>query len=444
MKKRYLTKIPVLLGTITLSLCGCSSTEYTDLMQLRNTNENSPVIIDTITGEVDNTSTQTESLSPATALECPVGEDFVKPEIAITDFGVRLFQNSVENETNTLLSPLSILFALSMTANGAQGNTLTQMEYVLGMPVDQLNTCLKLYMDALPDDDTYQLKAANSIWFKDDPNLTVKDTFLQTNADYYDAGIYKVPFDDTALKSINGWVKENTDGMIPMILDEIPADAVMYLINALAFDAEWEKIYKESSIRTKDFTLEDGTVRQAELMYSEEKLFLEDDLATGFIKYYDDKAYAFAALLPKEGVSVTDYVASLTGEHLQKLLNTPESVTVHAAIPKFECEYSTELSELLSNMGMPDAFRGDTADFSALGSSTAGNLYIGRVLHKTFLTLDEKGTKAGAVTAVEMKKESAEIDTRTVTLNRPFVYMLIDCECQIPIFMGTLMDVEKQ
>lgn len=430
MKKRnkYLTRTLALFSTLVLTLCGCSTTEYTDLMELRTS--------------APNASSQTQSAKPVT-LECPVGEVLINPETAITDFGVRLFQNSIDNDTNTLISPLSVLFALSMTANGAEGDTLAQMESVLGMPVEQLNASLNTYMNALPDAGTYRLKAANSIWFKDNPELSVNDSFLQVNSDYYDAGIYKVPFDNTALKSINNWVNDNTDGMIPSILNEIPSDAVMYLINALCFDAQWETIYKKNDVRTKDFTLEDGTVRKAELMYSEEHVYLEDEMATGFLKYYDDKAYAFAALLPKEGVSVADYASSLTGEHLHKLLTDPETITVNAAIPKFECEYSTELSETLKNMGMPNAFDSKLAELTALGRSANGNLYIGRVLHKTFLTLDEKGTKAGAATAVEIKEECAIMDLKTVILNRPFLYMLIDCKHGIPLFMGTLMDVEN-
>ena len=430
MKKRnkYLTRTLALFSTLALTLCGCNTTEYTDLMEIRTS--------------APNASSQTQSVKPVT-LECPVGEVLVNPETAFTDFGIRLFQNSIDNDTNTLISPLSVLFALSMTANGAEGDTLAQMESVLGMPVEQLNASLNTYINALPDAGTYRLKAANSIWFKDDPELSVNDSFLQINSDYYDAGIYKVPFDNTALKSINNWVNDNTDGMIPSILNEIPSDAVMYLINALCFDAQWETIYKKNDVRTKDVTLEDGTVRKTELMYSEEHVYLEDEMATGFLKYYDDKAYAFAALLPKEGVSVADYASSLTGEHLHKLLTDPETITVNAAIPKFECELSTELSETLKNMGMPNAFDSKLADLTALGSSVNGNLYIGRVLHKTFLALDEKGTKAGAATAVEIKEECAIMDLKTVILNRPFLYMLIDCKHGIPLFMGTLVDVEN-
>ena len=366
-------------------------------------------------------------------------------DAAVTDFSVRLFKASMKDGENTLISPLSVLVALSMTANGADNETLTQMQNVLGMPIEQLNTWIHSYMENLPEADKYKLSLANSIWFTDDERFTVNQDFLQTNADYYGADIYRAPFDDATCKDINKWVKDNTDGMIKNILDEIPAEAVMYLINALAFDAEWQDIYFESQVREGEFTTETGDVRDVDMMYSEENKYLEDKHATGFIKYYKDRKYAFAALLPKEGTTVSEYIASLDGEHLNDLLTNAKSAFVNTSIPKFETEYDVEMSAVLSGMGMPDAFSGSTADFSKLGHSTEGNIFISRVLHKTFISVDERGTKAGAATVVEMNDECAMLveDPKQVYLDRPFVYMLIDCETNLPFFIGTMMDVES-
>ena len=128
------------------------------------------------------------------------------------------------------------------------------------------------------------------------------------------------------------------------------------------------------------------------------------------------------------------------------LLNNSQSVRVDAAIPKFENEYDIEMSEILKGMGMPDAFDPGQADFSGLGTSTDGNLYINRVLHKTYIAVDEKGTEAGAATVVEVMSEAAMVDPikqKTVYLNRPFIYMLIDSEAKLPVFMGTVMDIKE-
>ncbi|NMA94658.1 MAG: serpin, partial [Clostridiales bacterium] len=120
-----------------------------------------------------------------------------------------------------------------------------------------------------------------------------------------------------------------------------------------------------------------------------------------------------------------------------------EDYTVNAVTPKFIVEYEALLNEPLKNMGMTDAFSDHDANFSGLGTSSRGNIFIGRVIHKTKIDVDEKGTKAGAVTAVEMKDEAAmEVEYREVVLDRPFFYMIIDTEEKLPLFMGSLMDID--
>lgn len=357
---------------------------------------------------------------------------------ATADFALRLFRAGNEPDKNTLLSPLSVLCALSMTANGAKGETLAQMEQTLGLDRDRWNACFRAYMEALKSDGS--LKLANSIWFTADPRFTVERSFLQTNADYYGADAYQAPFDESTLADINNWVKEKTDGMIPKILDKIPQEALMYLVNALAFDAKWMKPYTEYAVQEGEFRCADGTKRKVKLMYSEEGQYLEHEKAVGFLKPYEGGKYAFAALLPKEGVSVEELLAALDGAALYKLLTEPEYATVQAALPKFETEYGAELSETLKNMGMELPFDGFQADFSGLGSSTGGNIFIGRVLHRTFLSVDEAGTRAGASTVVEMVDECAPMDLKQVVLDRPFVYLLVDLETGLPFFIGAMRD----
>ena len=398
--------------SMTATLSGCGSAQAADLMSGVQANE---------VAEVDLTSNTA----------------------AVTDFGVRLFQQSLSAE-DTLVSPLSVLCALAMTANGAKGETLAQVEEVFGLSVGELNSYLHTYMEQLPNEKDYKLSMANSIWFTEDSRFTVEQNFLQTNADYYGAAIYRSPFDQSTVKEINGWVEQNTDGMIDEVIESIPPNAVMYLINALAFEAKWKEEYKERQIRDGIFTEENGERDEVEFMYSEENLYLEDELATGFIKYYKDNSYAFVALLPNEGVTVADYAASLTGAHLNEMLANVQEVTVNAAIPKFESEYEIEMSEILKRMGMTDAFDELTADLSGLGSSATGNLFISQVLHKTFIEVDEQGTKAAATTVVTVSDcaMAEPIETKTVILDRPFVYLLIDCETGLPFFIGTVMEAD--
>ena len=345
-------------------------------------------------------------------------------------------------EGNMLVSPLSVLAALSMTANGAKGETLAQMEQVMGMDIASLNSWMHSYLESLPDSKESSLKLANSLWFTDSQLFTPAESFLKTNADYYGAGIYRTTFDGTALTAINNWVSAHTNNMIQKILDQIPENAVMYLVNALAFDAEWEATYEEHQVLQRIFTCADGTEREVTMLNSEEGAYLEDDGAIGFIKYYKGRDYAFVALLPKEGMTPAQYLQSVTAENLYAMLSVPEEIKVFAATPKFEMGYSVELSAVLQELGMTDAFDGERADFSGIGTSQEGALYISRVLHKTAIAVTEQGTRAGAATAVELRATGAlEIeDYREVTLDRPFVYMLIDCENNLPFFIGTMED----
>lgn len=429
-KKSLFLRLTSLILTLSILICfvGCADDKAKDI----------PVQKKEEKTELD----AEDLMSAIVSKDRPAADDLKEKSKIFTDFAVELFKHSEKEGENTLISPLSVLAALSMTANGAKGETLAQMENVLGMSRDELNEYVYSYMNILTSTEDYKLELANSIWFRDAERFTVNEDFLQTNADWYKADVYKDFFDEETKDNINLWVRENTDGMIDEIIDEIPAEALMYLINALAFEAKWDEKYEEYQVREDIFTAEDGKTQNVEFMYSDESIYLEDDDAVGFAKYYKDGKYAFAALLPDEGISLSDYVASLTGEKLNNILTYSQNTTVSAAIPKFESEYGTEMSEVLSDMGMPIAFT-TSADFSDLGSSSAGPIYIGRVLHKTFISVDENGTKAAAVTAVEMVEECCPVieDPKQVYLDRPFVYMLIDCETNIPFFIGTVMNI---
>ncbi len=376
----------------------------------------------------------------ATTPDLLTGENAVTP----TDFAVRLFQACLEDDRSTVISPVSVLYALSMTANGAGGNTLAQMDSVLGMDVSTRNDYLRSYRAALPTGEKSKLHIANSIWFTEDESLTVRPEFLQANADSYGADIYQLPFDHAALGAINGWVDQNTDGMIPSILDELSPDTIMVLVNAVAFDAQWQKVYEERQVWSEVFTTEAGVRTEVDMLHSSENMYLETDNATGFVKYYAGADYAFAALLPNEGVTVRELAEGLTGAEVTALLSSPQYTTVDVTMPKFESTYDVEMTDILMAMGMPDAFDGNAADFSGIGTSTKGNLFIAKALHKAYIAVDEQGTKAGAATAVVMETTAAmpPEDKKEVILDRPFVYMIFDREAKLPLFIGTVMTVE--
>lgn len=361
---------------------------------------------------------------------------------SIADFSLLLFQESVAAQKNSLVSPLSVLLALAMTANGAGGETLAEMEAVLGndIPLSVLNEYLYTFAHSLGSEKKAKLSIANSIWLRDDERLVVENDFLQTNADYYQAATYKSPFDGQTLKDINNWVNKHTKGMIDSILDQIDPDSVMYLINAVAFIADWEKAYAKADVWQGDFTTAAGAVLRADFMRSAEALYIEDDQVTGFIKPYANNNYSFVALLPKPGLAINDYIAGLSGARFLETLEAATNTTVNASLPKFSYDYTIKLNDALANMGMPQAFLPD-ADFSRLGRSAVGKFFIGEVLHKTFVEVDEKGTKAAAVTKVDMRCTSAAPSELSVVLDRPFVYAIIENGSSLPIFIGALMEV---
>lgn len=360
----------------------------------------------------------------------------------IIDLSLEIFNENLEDE-NILISPLSIVSALGMLGNGADGDTLAQMEDLLNSDIEGFNKYLNAYTSYLPSGKKYKVGIANSIWFKDEESLTIEKDFLKVNKDYYNADVYKAPFDESTKEAINDWVKDKTSGMIETLLEEAPdKDAVMYLINALSFDAEWEKIYEDTQIHDGEFTRENGEKQAVEFMRSTEFSYLENEHATGFMKPYEGNKYAFVALLPNEDMSIKEFLASFEAKDYKSILGSKKDEKVFVTMPKFSVEYDTLLNESLKSLGMVDAFIEDEADFISLGKSDKGNIYVNRVIHKTKIDVDERGTKAGAVTAVEMmEKTSIEEEPKMVNLDRPFFYMIIDTEHGLPLFMGSLMKV---
>lgn len=385
-----------------------------------------------------------ESLTAEVKKHSPSVQPVTEEQAAVlTAFSLELLRQNWQG-ANILVSPLSALSALGMTANGAGGQTLAQMESALYLPVEDLNNALAAWTAELPNSEACRTTLANSLWFRDDGTFEANQDFLQTVVDWYGADVYPSKFDSAACADINSYVSRHTHGMIEEVIQEIPDASMLYLINALALDAEWAEIYREDQVaENRIFTTVDGQEQPVTLMYSNERYYLEDELAQGFLKPYQGGRWAFAALLPREGVTLEAYIASLSGERLHALLAAPEETLVYTAIPKFQCEYEQELSGSLKAMGMTDAFDPERADFSGLGSTPLGPLFISKVIHKTYIAVDEKGTQAGAVTAVAVEAGggTGPAPVPVVYLERPFLYMLVDRETNLPAFIGAVTDM---
>lgn len=356
---------------------------------------------------------------------------------AASSFAAELFKDNYSKGKTTLVSPLSVLTALALVQNGAQGDTLAQLEQALGgLDRDTLNAYMRAYCDFLTESE--ELKIANSVWT--DSSAEAKRDFLQKAVDSYSAQLFSAPLSDPkTVESVNSWVKKNTDGMIPKIIEKADRYAVVMLVNAIAFDAKWETPYKRSDIEKLEFTSYSGSKKKTDFMCSTENVYLKDGGAVGFMKPYKNGRFAFAALLPDENTGIDDYVASLSGDKLMKIFSSAKRGNeVNVKMPKFRAEYSTQLIDTLKKMGVKDAFDSKTADFSSLIENR--DAYIATVVHKTFIEVDENGTRAAASTLVGADTMSL-MEPYSVCLDRPFVYMIVDTETNLPLFIGVQTEI---
>jgi serpin B len=431
--------IAVILSAIMIMLCGCGITH--GVTNDHNTSRTETVqdlkagkAKDNLTGKIDTDKVLED------AADIPA------------DFAVKLLKSaiakSINPKGNTLLSPVSVIYALAMTQNGACEETLAQMEKVLGMTREELNAWCYAYALILANNGPNStLKLADSVWINSSENMTVGEDFIDAVVNYYNGDIYRTQFSDTTRDVINKWISDATDGMIEKVIDTVPPDAIMYLVNALLFESKWMDQYNDGQVRDHKFTDSSGNTKKTDFMFSSENYYLHDANAKGFMKLYEDGRFAFLALLPNEDLTVNEYLNTLTGKHLYDLIMNPETkYIVDAALPKFSANYSTELSEVLGYMGMTDAFDRVKANFSDMAVLDDGsNVYISRVLHKTRIDVTQAGTKAAAVTVVEMMKATGIMpvvkEHVKVTLDRPFIYMIVDCVNGVPLFTGTCMNV---
>ena len=363
----------------------------------------------------------------------------------ILDFSIDFFKHQIEDDENTIVSPQSLYFALGMTINGANGDTQQELINTLckGSDLQEYNDNISALINQT---DTKTCNIANSIWLRDVQDLSLNSEFKKSSEEYFKSEIYTKKFDGKFVDTVNKWVSKNTDGMIDTILNEVPSeDTMMYLINAICFDAKWNDKYDDIQINENGkFTNSKGDIQDVVMLNSTEDTYLCDEQSTGFLKYYLGGKYAFMGILPNEDVSINDYMESLTGDSFINLYRSKisgNSVSVNVTIPEFKYTSEYLLNDTLKDMGISSAFDEFSADFSNMIDSNTYKLYMGKVIQKAYIQVDRNGTKASAITSISMNDATAMLETYQVYLDRPFIYAIMDTDTELPIFMGVVNNI---
>ena len=368
--------------------------------------------------------------------EAQTPENYQEFTAAYMDFSANLLKNASSDESR-VLSPLSLYTALSMTANGASGKTLRELEKAMGqeLNISEINTFIHYLNERVKvlNSEEGFVNSANSLWVRDD--YSVKAQFLQNVVNYYDSEVFRT---DLNANEINSWIENKTDGEIKDMLSELDKDTALVLVNALLFDDEWVTPYEESDIYDAGFR---GTKGEELVSFmSSNEMFIESKDAKGMIKSYKNTPCKFVAILPDEKISIDEYVATLSGTKLQTLFGSASGVNrCIAHLPQFELRNKLSLSDTAKAMGMELMFT-DEANFDALTMSEG--LKVSDIIQESFIEVSENGTKAGSSSAVVLKDSApAPQDFEELKFDRPFVFMIVENESNLPLFIGTVKSI---
>lgn len=389
---------------------------------------------------------ESDKLTYGKPVKRPETVDISEQNEIVTDFAVRLLQNTYTGEENVLLSPVSILSGLSLIANGADGESLAQIEEVVGMSAEEMNAYLYSYTHQLSEnwDTDNKLHVANSLWINKEKNITVSDEFLKKNEMYHDASIFYTEFDQSCVEDTNKWIREQTDGKVSEIINEIPEDAGMYLANSLVYEGLWAE--KVSSYTQSDFTRTFAPVlsgnEEFSVMYERESVYFEDIAASGFMKYFAHGKYGFVVLLPNEDQDIKTYIQNLTGERLYRILSNPiqESNVVGVWMPLFALDYETNMKDVLRNMGVREILDKEKADFSLIDSmQNDESIQIDAVFYKNCMNLNINGINTDKENLnSEEGYALSDLAPYNIFIDCPFISMVIDCEHKIPLLIGVV------
>lgn len=359
-------------------------------------------------------------------------------------FGVKLFKqiNSIEGDSNIFISPLSVTMALGMTLNGAGSTTYEAMQSTLefkGLSKEDINLAYRGLIDLLSDMDSKVLfQIANSIWYRN--SMVFENEFLETNKKYFDAEVEGLDFGDpNSVKIINNWVNDNTNGKIPKILESIPAEAVMYLINAIYFKGTWKYEFDPNDTMTDNFYLVNGEIANCEMMNMSNNFNYYSNTDYQILDLpYGDGSFSMTIILPNTNKSIGDIIHILEPQHWADILQNLTEREGTIAMPKIELSYEIKLNDVLKSLGMEVAFEPFRADFTNL--YRPGGCYISKVKHKTYVKINEEGTEAAAATIVQIDRLSAGNTGFYMKMDHPFIFMIREKKSGTILFIGKIMN----
>jgi serpin B len=333
-----------------------------------------------------------------------------------------------------------------MTLNGANGETYSQMKNTLqlsGSSQDEVNQAyLDLNNSLASADPKATFTTANSIWCRQ--GFSFNQSFLDVNKKYFNASVQSLDFTNQAsVGTINSWVSENTNGKITTIINKIKSGAVMYLINAIYFNAEWK--YKfDSTLTTSTFPFytSSGILVKCAMMNQENKFnYYKGSDYCALEMPYGNGCYNMLIILPNNSGDVNQLLNSVDGAMLSQINSGMTMQDVKLYLPRFQAEYSTSLNIPLPDLGMVNAFDPSAADFPNI--SSAMKLYISDVLHKTYVKVGEEGTEAAAVTAVIMSVTSGRGITDpgiVFRVDHPFIFLITEKNSGAILFAGKIVN----
>jgi serpin B len=359
------------------------------------------------------------------------------------EFGFRLFAQVCARNPghNTFLSPLSVFSALAMVYNGARRGTQQAMAATLalhGLRTADLNRAHALLQSGLARRDPHvEVRLADSLWVAD--HLRLVPTFQQVLRRYYGAGATALDFGAPAAPAvINAWVRRATHGLIPVMVENIPADALAYLINVLYFRGSWTVPFLPSeATRPHAFTLQDGTQKQLPMMVREGRAAYHRDGGLEAIALpYGSGAFRMYVLLPARTSSLREMQAGLTAARWGGLVAALADGEGTLALPRFTAAYGGNLIPVLRALGMGVVFSG-RADLT--GMIEGGGAAISEVRHKALLEVNERGTTGAAATEVGIATAAYPV-AFTMVVDRPFLCAVRDEATGILLFLGAILD----